>query len=62
MLRLVLGTIISAMYLGILALARPYKRSDDLILACLSSMLLCCCFAAGIIIKLCEEGSWANVT
>ena len=60
MLRLVLGTIISAMYLGILALVRPYKRSDDLYLACLSNMLLACCFASGITIKLCEEGSWAD--
>ena len=60
MLRLVLGTIISAMYLGILALARPYKRLDDLYLACLSNMLLACCFVSGIAIKLCEEGSWAD--
>ena len=60
MLRLLLGTIVSAMYLGILALARPYKRSDDLMLACLSNMLLTCCFVSGIAIKLCEVGSWED--
>ena len=61
MLRLVLGAIVSAVYLGILALARPYKRSDDLILACLSNMLLTCCFMSGITSKLCDkESSWAD--
>jgi len=60
MLRLVLGAMISAMYLGILALARPYRRPDDLYLACLSNILLACCFVSGIAIKLCEEGSWED--
>ena len=60
MLRLVLGALVSAMYLGILALARPYRRPDDLYLACLSNILLACCFVSGIAIKLCEEGSWAS--
>jgi hypothetical protein len=45
--RLVIATIISAMYLGILALARPFKRTDDLYLACLANLLLTCCFISG---------------
>jgi len=44
MLRLVLAVIIAAMYLAILALARPFKRLDDMYLA---NLLLTCCFASG---------------
>ena len=47
MLRLVLATVISIMYLGILAVARPFKRTDDMYLACLANILLSCCFVSG---------------
>jgi hypothetical protein len=47
MLRLVLANIISVMYLAILALARPFKRLDDMYLSCLANLLLTCCFASG---------------
>ena len=46
------------MYLTILALACPFKRPEELYLACLSNLLLTCCFISGIAIKLCEEGEW----
>mmetsp|Transcript_8595 Transcript_8595/g.26483 ORF Transcript_8595/g.26483 Transcript_8595/m.26483 type:complete len:1239 (-) Transcript_8595:80-3796(-) len=60
-LRLIIGAIVSAMYLTILALARPYKRQDDLYLACLSNLLLACCFCSGMAIKLCDEDDgWAE--
>jgi hypothetical protein len=60
LLRLLLASIVSAVYLGALALARPYKRSDDLYLACTSNMLLTCCFVSGFAIKLCEQGRWKD--
>lgn len=60
LLRLLLASIVSAVYLAALALARPYKRSDDLYLACTSNMLLTCCFVSGFAIKLCEQGRWKD--
>ena len=52
--RLALATIISSVYLGILAYARPYKRSDDFHLAFVSNLMLIIIFVLGIVLKLCE--------
>ena len=49
--RLVVAAIVSAMFATILALARPYRRSDNLYLACLANLLLTCCFCAGLVIQ-----------
>eukprot|EP00961_Rhodomonas_salina_P006487 88046-Rhodomonas_salina.2 len=62
LLRLVIAVIVTAMYLALLALARPFKRPEDLYLACTSNLLLACCFVSGIAIKLCEQGAWLPVT
>ena len=51
LLRTVVAAIVSAMFLTILALARPYRRSDDLCLACIANLLLTCCFASGVVIQ-----------
>jgi hypothetical protein len=53
--RLTVASIISSLYLGILANARPYKRDDDFYLAFVGNFLLICCFAMGIILQLCNE-------
>ena len=42
LLRTVVAAIISATFLTLLALARPYRRSDDLCLACIANLLLTC--------------------
>mmetsp|Transcript_15167 Transcript_15167/g.45702 ORF Transcript_15167/g.45702 Transcript_15167/m.45702 type:complete len:518 (-) Transcript_15167:419-1972(-) len=55
LLRTVVAGIVSAMFLTILALARPYRRSDDLYLACVANLLLTCCFASGVVIQLCDS-------
>lgn len=44
-LRLVIAALVSAVYLVALALARPFERSDDLYLSCLSNLLLTCWYA-----------------
>ena len=51
LLRTVVAGIVSAMFLTILALARPYRRADDLYLACVANLLLTCCFASGVVIQ-----------
>ena len=56
MLRLVIASTISIVYLGLLALARPYKRNDDLYLSFASNILLSCCFLMGTVINVCEKG------
>ena len=55
LLRLVVATVVSALFLAALALARPFKRSDDLYLACVANLLLTCCFCLGTVIQLCGE-------
>ncbi|EOD14192.1 hypothetical protein EMIHUDRAFT_470646 [Emiliania huxleyi CCMP1516] len=55
LLRTVVAAIVSAMFLTILALARPYRRFDDLCLACIANLLLTCCFASGVVIQLCDS-------
>jgi hypothetical protein len=60
MMRIVLATLISSSFVVILALVRPFKRSDDLILACFSNLLLTTTFVTGIVIKLCEDGQWSE--
>jgi hypothetical protein len=52
LLRLALGAMVSATYLALLTLTRPFKHSEDLHLACMSSLLLTGCFVSGLIIKL----------
>ena len=49
--RLVVAAIVSSMFATILALARPYRRSDDLYLACVANLMLTCCFCAGVVIQ-----------
>ena len=51
LLRTVVATIVSTTFLTSLALARPYKRSDDLCLACIADLLLTCCFVSGVVIQ-----------
>lgn len=53
-LRLVVAAVSSGLYIGILALARPYKRLDDLYLATISNMILLCCFVSGVILQICK--------
>jgi len=53
--RLVVAIIISAFYLGILALARPHLHSNDLHLAFTSNVILICFFSTGIIIHSCQS-------
>ena len=55
LLRLVVATVVSALFLAALALARPFKRSDDLHLACVANLLLTCCFCLGAVIQLCGD-------
>ena len=49
--RTVVAGMVSAMFLTLLALARPYRRFDDLCLACVANFLLTCCFASGVVIQ-----------
>jgi len=46
LLRLVVASVVSGLYLAALALARPFKRADDLYLACTANLLLMCCFCS----------------
>ena len=55
--RTIVAAIVSAMFLTILALARPYRRSDDLCLACIANLLLTCCFASGVVIQVRDGNS-----
>jgi len=59
LLRLVIASIVSAFYLAVLALVRPYKQTLDLAFACVSNLLLTCFFVCGIVLQLCEEGRWS---
>jgi len=54
-LRLILATVVSSLYMSILSYACPYKRTDDFQLAIISNMLLICCFTLGIIVQLCDN-------
>jgi hypothetical protein len=53
--RLVSAAFISASYLALLALARPFRLQDDLYLACAGSLLLTCCFVSGIVVQICND-------
>eukprot|EP00551_Chaetoceros_affinis_P013020 CAMPEP_0203687050 /NCGR_PEP_ID=MMETSP0090-20130426/49378_1 /ASSEMBLY_ACC=CAM_ASM_001088 /TAXON_ID=426623 /ORGANISM="Chaetoceros affinis, Strain CCMP159" /LENGTH=318 /DNA_ID=CAMNT_0050556299 /DNA_START=2876 /DNA_END=3828 /DNA_ORIENTATION=+ len=55
MLRLLIASIVSMLYLCILLAFHPYKRRDDYNLAFLSNFFLICCFSLGIILKHCSE-------
>jgi len=54
-LRLILATVVSSLYMSILSYACPYKKIDDFQLAIISNTLLICCFTLGIIIQLCDN-------
>jgi len=54
-LRLVIAIMVSALFLGILALARPYRQNNDLHLAFMSNVLLICFFSTGVIIHVCQD-------
>ncbi|EOD35585.1 hypothetical protein EMIHUDRAFT_98575 [Emiliania huxleyi CCMP1516] len=61
LLRTVVAAIVSATFLTLLALARPYRRSDDLYLACVANLLLTCCFASGVVIQLCDSTEYEDM-
>merc|ERR550514_1853618 len=61
LLRLFVASVISALYLAVLALARPFKRDDDLYLACTANLLLACCFISGMVIQLCESAAYEEM-
>jgi len=54
-LRLIIAVVICTLYMGILTLARPYRRTDDLYLAFISNYSLICYFGLGIILHFCES-------
>ena len=58
LMRLVIGGLVSTLYLTFLTIAQPYKRKADLYLASLCSSSLCFCFSLAFLVKLCEEGAW----
>jgi len=61
LLRLVVASVVSALFLAALALARPFKQSDDLFLACIANLLLTCCFMLGTVVKLCESAAYEDM-
>merc|ERR1719473_1389805 len=61
LLRLVVASLLSALYLAVLALSRPFKRDDDLYLACTANLLLACCFTSGTVIQLCESAAYEDM-
>ena len=56
MLRLVIANTVSVVYLGLLALVRPYNRNDDLYLSFVSNILLSCCSLMGTMTDVCDTG------
>ncbi|EOD23669.1 hypothetical protein EMIHUDRAFT_239307 [Emiliania huxleyi CCMP1516] len=60
-LRLFVASVVSALYLAALALARPFKRDDDLYLACTANLFLACCFTSGTVIQLCESAAYEDM-
>ena len=61
LLRLFVASVVSGLYLAALALARPFKRVDDLYLACTANLLLLCCFISGTVIQLCESAAYEDM-
>jgi len=61
LLRLSVASVVSGLYFAVLALARPFKRDDDLYLACTANLLLLCCFISGTVIQLCESAAYENM-
>jgi hypothetical protein len=57
--RLAIAASVSAAYLAVLALARPFRQRDDLFLACASNLLLTCVFISGAVLHICNEGDAA---
>lgn len=60
LLRLTVAIVVSALYLSLLALVRPFRRVDDGALACAANLMLICAFASGMVLQLCEEGRWSE--
>jgi hypothetical protein len=56
LLRLAIAAAISAAYVALLAVARPFRRRNDFFLACASNLLLACCFISGAVLHICNEG------
>merc|ERR1740136_223235 len=54
-LRLILATVVSSVYISVLSYVRPFKRHDDFQLAIVSNILLVCIFSLGIVIQLCDD-------
>ena len=54
-LRMVAAIMVSALHLGILALARPYMHNNDLNLAFASNVIIICFFSTGIMIHVCQD-------
>jgi len=52
--RLIIASVISFMYVVFLTMCRPYKRTDDHYLGVTSNILLTCCFLMGIILNICD--------
>ncbi|EOD27306.1 hypothetical protein EMIHUDRAFT_114743 [Emiliania huxleyi CCMP1516] len=61
LLRLFVASVVSALYLAALALARPFERDDDLYLACTANLLLAYCFISGMVIQLCESAAYEDM-
>ena len=53
-LRLVIGTIVSALFFSIIAATHPYKNDDDYYFALIANAILIACFTLGIVLKLCD--------
>ena len=60
LLRLLVASFITSLFLAALALARPYKRDDDLYLACIANLMLNCCFVSGVAVQLCGSEAYED--
>ena len=57
LLRLYLAAVVEAVFLLVLCLAHPFRRQDNLYLACTANLFLMLSFLSGIVIKLCDYSS-----
>lgn len=60
MLRLVIAIVVCALYLAMVAVARPYNGVADHNLAITANLLLVCFFTGGMVLRLCEERRWSD--
>jgi len=61
LLRLVVASVTSALFLTALALVKPFKRFDDFYLACTANLLLTCCFVLGTVVQICESAAYEDM-